>query len=241
MPRLSTSTRRANPISSTPSHATPSSRTLPLTQKAKIDFKDKSVTENTRVSYPINHIKSIVEPVSAGPAAKNVIFLSAECIRCASSRFNPLPPEQTKYYFRLSGLHRQAGRYRTWYHRAYSYFLCLLRPGIPRTASYQVCRGTCQKKMEKSGAKAYRRKHRLERNRQAYLYPRHPRYHRRYPRRCHSHSSYQEIPIFDFEIPTELPVLIPRLLIPATPMQIPQNGKLRPRTSQHASSRTSRV
>jgi len=41
----------------------------------KIDFADKSVTENTRVSYPINHIKNIVRPVSAAPAAKNVIFL----------------------------------------------------------------------------------------------------------------------------------------------------------------------
>ncbi len=51
----------------------------------KIDFKDKSVTENTRVSYPINHIESIVEPISAGPAAKNVIFLSADA-------FGVLPP-----------------------------------------------------------------------------------------------------------------------------------------------------
>ena len=67
----------------------------------KIDFADKSVTENTRVSYPIEHIKNIVRPISAGPAAKNVIFLSADA-------FGVLPPvsilsfEQTKYYF-LSG------------------------------------------------------------------------------------------------------------------------------------------
>ena len=44
----------------------------------KIDFNDKSVTENTRVSYPIYHIKNIVKPVSKGPAAKQVIFLSAD-------------------------------------------------------------------------------------------------------------------------------------------------------------------
>ena len=42
----------------------------------KIDFADKSVTENTRVSYPINHIENIVRPVSSAPAAKEVIFLS---------------------------------------------------------------------------------------------------------------------------------------------------------------------
>ena len=67
----------------------------------KIDFNDKSVTENTRVSYPIYHIKNIVKPVSKGPAAQQVIFLSADA-------FGVLPPvsilnaEQTKYYF-LSG------------------------------------------------------------------------------------------------------------------------------------------
>ena len=51
----------------------------------KIDFADKSVTENTRVSYPIDHIKNIVKPISHGPAAKNVIFLSADA-------FGVLPP-----------------------------------------------------------------------------------------------------------------------------------------------------
>lgn len=67
----------------------------------KIDFADKSVTENTRVSYPIYHIKNIVRPISHAPAAKQVIFLSADA-------FGVLPPvsildeEQTKYYF-LSG------------------------------------------------------------------------------------------------------------------------------------------
>ncbi len=65
------------------------------------DFSDKSVTENTRVSYPIDHITNIVKPVSKGPAAKQVIFLSADA-------FGVLPPvsilndEQAQYYF-LSG------------------------------------------------------------------------------------------------------------------------------------------
>ncbi len=65
------------------------------------DFADKSVTENTRVSYPIFHIKNIVKPVSKGPAAKQVIYLSADA-------FGVLPPvsilnhEQAQYYF-LSG------------------------------------------------------------------------------------------------------------------------------------------
>ena len=67
----------------------------------KIDFADKSVTENTRVSYPIDHIKNIVKPVSAGPAAKNVIFLTADAFGVLPP-VSILTPEQTKYYF-LSG------------------------------------------------------------------------------------------------------------------------------------------
>ena len=67
----------------------------------KIDFADKSVTENTRVSYPITHIEKIVRPVSAAPAAKDVIFLSADAFGVLPP-VSILTPEQTKYYF-LSG------------------------------------------------------------------------------------------------------------------------------------------
>ena len=67
----------------------------------KIDFDDKSVTENTRVSYPIEHIKNIVRPVSSAPAAKEVIFLSADAFGVLPP-VSILTPEQTEYYF-LSG------------------------------------------------------------------------------------------------------------------------------------------
>ena len=67
----------------------------------KIDFADKSVTENTRVSYPIYHIDNIVKGVSKAPAAKKVIFLSADAFGVLPPVSN-LTPEQTKYYF-LSG------------------------------------------------------------------------------------------------------------------------------------------
>ena len=65
------------------------------------DFADKSVTENTRVSYPIYHINNIVKPVSKAPAAKKVIFLSADAFGVLPP-VSVLTPEQTKYYF-LSG------------------------------------------------------------------------------------------------------------------------------------------
>lgn len=72
-----------------------------LDDKGIIDFKDVSVTQNTRVSYPIEHIQNIVKPVSKAGHANKVIFLTADA-------FGVMPPvskltsEQTKYYF-LSG------------------------------------------------------------------------------------------------------------------------------------------
>ncbi len=74
-------------------------------ENGKIDFADKSVTENTRVSYPIDHINGIVKGSvndrSAAPAAKSVIFLSADAFGVLPP-VSILTPEQTKYYF-LSG------------------------------------------------------------------------------------------------------------------------------------------
>ena len=67
----------------------------------KIDFADRSITENTRVSYPIYHIDNIVKPVSRAGHPSKVIFLTADA-------FGVLPPvsilghEQTQYHF-LSG------------------------------------------------------------------------------------------------------------------------------------------
>lgn len=66
-----------------------------------IDFKDGSVTQNTRVSYPINHIQNIVKPVSKAGHATKVIFLTADAFGVMPP-VSKLTPEQTKYYF-LSG------------------------------------------------------------------------------------------------------------------------------------------
>ena len=118
----------------------------------KIDFADKSVTENTRVSYPIYHIENIVKPVSKGPHAKQVIFLSADA-------FGVLPPvsilnsQQAQYYFLSGFTAKLAGTER----------------GITEpTPTFSACFGAAflslhptkyaeelVKKMEKVGAKAY--------------------------------------------------------------------------------------
>ncbi|MBU3680398.1 MAG: phosphoenolpyruvate carboxykinase (ATP) [Flavobacterium sp.] len=69
--------------------------------QGKIDFTDGSVTQNTRVSYPINHIHNIVKPVSKAGHANKVIFLTADAFGVMPP-VAKLTPEQTKYYF-LSG------------------------------------------------------------------------------------------------------------------------------------------
>ncbi len=72
-----------------------------LDENGKIDFTDGSVTQNTRVSYPIYHIDNIVKPVSKAGHAKKVIFLTADAFGVIPP-VSKLTPEQTKYHF-LSG------------------------------------------------------------------------------------------------------------------------------------------
>ena len=118
----------------------------------KIDFADKSVTENTRVSYPIYHIENIVKPVSKGPHAKQVIFLSADAFGVLPP-VSILNPEQAQYYFLSGFTAKLAGTER----------------GITEpTPTFSACFGAAflslhptkyaeelVKKMEMTGAKAY--------------------------------------------------------------------------------------
>ena len=72
-----------------------------VSSDGKIDFTDNSKTENTRVSYPIDHIENIVKPASKGGHAQKVIFLTADAFG-VTPPVSKLTAEQTKYYF-LSG------------------------------------------------------------------------------------------------------------------------------------------
>ncbi len=72
-----------------------------LDENGKIDFTDGSVTQNTRVSYPIYHIDNIVKPVSKAGHADKVIFLTADAFGVMPP-VSKLTPDQTKYHF-LSG------------------------------------------------------------------------------------------------------------------------------------------
>ena len=180
----------------------------------KIDFADKSVTENTRVSYPINHINNIVlnvNPTSSGPAAKNVIFLSADAFGVLPP-VSILTPEQTQYYFLSGFTAKLAGTER----------------GITEpTPTFSACFGQAflelhptkygeelVKKMQASGAKAYLvntgwngtgKRISIKDTRgiiDAIL------------NGDVNNAPTKKIPIFDFEVPTALPGVDPAILDP---------------------------
>ena len=116
-----------------------------------IDFNDKSVTENTRVSYPIEHINNI-QPGSTAPAAKNVIFLSADAFGVLPP-VSILTPEQTKYYFLSGFTAKLAGTERGITEPTPTFSACFGQAFLelhPTKYAEELV-----KKMEQSGAKAY--------------------------------------------------------------------------------------
>ena len=124
-------------------------------ENGKIDFADKTVTENTRVSYPIDHIENIaskVNGVSSGPAAKNVIFLSADAFGVLPP-VSVLTPEQTQYYFLSGFTAKLAGTERGITEPTPTFSACFGQAFLelhPTKYAEELV-----KKMEKSGAKAY--------------------------------------------------------------------------------------
>ena len=116
------------------------------------DFADSSVTENTRVSYPIDHIEKIVRPVSAGPDAKNVIFLSADAFGVLPP-VSILTPEQTQYYFLSGFTSKLAGTERGITEPTPTFSACFGQAFLelhPTKYAEELV-----KRMEMSGAKAY--------------------------------------------------------------------------------------
>ena len=123
-----------------------------LDAEGKIDFNDKSVTENTRVSYPINHIENIVRPVSSAPAAKNVIFLSADAFGVLPP-VSVLTPEQAEYYFLSGFTAKLAGTERGITEPTPTFSACFGQAFLelhPTKYAEELV-----KKMEANGAKAY--------------------------------------------------------------------------------------
>ena len=179
-------------------------------ENGKIDFADKSTTENTRVSYPIEHIRNI-QPGSSAPAAKNVIFLSADAFGVLPP-VSILTPEQTQYYFLSGFTAKLAGTER----------------GITEpTPTFSACFGQAflelhptkygkelVKKMKANNAKAYLvntgwngtgKRISIKDTRgiiDAILSG------------AVNEAPTKKIPMFDFEVPTELPGVDPKILDP---------------------------
>ena len=180
-------------------------------ENGKIDFADKSVTENTRVSYPIDHIEKIVRPISAGPAAKNVIFLSADAFGVLPP-VSILTPEQTKYYFLSGFTAKLAGTERGITEPTPTFSACFGQAFLelhPTKYAEELV-----KKMEKSGAKAYLvntgwngtgKRISIRDTRgiiDAILDG------------SILKAPTKKLPVFDFEVPTELPGVDPKILDP---------------------------
>jgi len=177
----------------------------------KIDFTDKSVTENTRVSYPIDHIEKIVKPVSHGPAAENVIFLSADAFGVLPP-VSILTPEQTKYYFLSGFTAKLAGTERGITEPTPTFSACFGQAFLelhPTKYAEELV-----KRMEQSGAKAYLvntgwngsgKRISIKDTRgiiDAIL------------NGDVLKAPTKKIPFFDFEVPTELPGVNPSILDP---------------------------
>ena len=208
--------------------------------EGKIDFADKSVTENTRVSYPIEHIEKIVKnvrPISAGPDAKNVIFLSADAFGVLPP-VSILTPEQTKYYFLSGFTAKLAGTERGITEPTPTFSACFGQAFLelhPTKYAEELV-----KKMEKSGAKAYLVNTGWKTEPAS-----------AFPSRTPAASSTpfwtaiswapppRRFLTSTLKFPPSSRALIPAFLIRATPMPIPPSGMPRRRTSPAASSRTS--
>ncbi len=182
-----------------------------LDADGKIDFDDDSVTENTRVSYPITHIQNIVRPVSSAPAAKDVIFLSADAFGVLPP-VSVLTPEQTEYYFLSGFTAKLAGTERGITEPTPTFSACFGQAFLelhPTKYAQELV-----KRMEKSGAKAYLvntgwngtgKRISIKDTRgiiDAILDG------------SINSAPTKQIPFFNFEVPTELPGVDPKILDP---------------------------
>lgn len=71
-----------------------------MDSQGEVDFSDTSITQNTRVSYPIDHIDNIQVP-SIGKQVKNIFFLTADAFGVLPP-ISKLTPPQAAYHF-ISG------------------------------------------------------------------------------------------------------------------------------------------
>ncbi len=179
-------------------------------KNGKIDFDDKSVTENTRVSYPIDHIKNI-QPGSSAPAAKNVIFLSADAFGVLPP-VSILTPEQTQYYFLSGFTAKLAGTERGITEPTPTFSACFGQAFLelhPTKYAEELV-----KKMKKSGAKAYLVNTGWNGTGKRISIPDTRGIIDAILDGSILKAQTKKIPMFDFEVPTALPKVNPAILDP---------------------------
>src|SRR5690606_7994800 len=71
-----------------------------MDRSGEVDYSDTSITQNTRVSYPLDHIANVQFP-SLGKDVKNIFFLTADAFGVLPP-ISKLTPSQAAYHF-ISG------------------------------------------------------------------------------------------------------------------------------------------
>ena len=188
-----------------------------VAEDGTIDFSDKSVTENTRVSYPINHINNI-QPGSSAPAAKNVIFLSADAFGVLPP-VSILTPEQTQYYFLSGFTAKLAGTERGITEPTPTFSACFGQAFLelhPTKYAEELV-----KKMQKSGAKAYLVNTGWNGTGKRISIPDTRGIIDAILDGSILKAETKKIPMFDFEVPTALPNVNPAILDPRDTYECP--------------------
>ncbi len=122
-----------------------------LKENNEVDFADDSITENTRVAYPLHYIPSAVIP-SIAPHPKVIIFLTADA-------FGVLPPlakltkEGAMYHFLSGYTSKLAGTERGITKPKETFSTCFAGPFLPRPA--KVYAEMLGKKIEKYKTRVY--------------------------------------------------------------------------------------
>ena len=181
-----------------------------VAEDGTIDFNDKSATENTRVSYPIYHINNI-QPGSSAPAAKNVIFLSADAFGVLPP-VSILTPEQCQYYFLSGFTAKLAGTERGITEPTPTFSACFGQAFLelhPTKYAEELV-----KKMQKSGAKAYLVNTGWNGTGKRISIPDTRGIIDAILDGSILKAETKKIPMFDFEVPTSLPNVNPAILDP---------------------------
>ena len=181
-----------------------------VAEDGTIDFNDKSATENTRVSYPINHINNI-QPGGSAPAAKNVIFLSADAFGVLPP-VSILTPEQCQYYFLSGFTAKLAGTERGITEPTPTFSACFGQAFLelhPTKYAEELV-----KKMNVSGAKAYLVNTGWNGTGKRISIPDTRGIIDAILDGSILKAETKKIPLFDFEVPTALPNVNPALLDP---------------------------